>query len=364
MRKTIVKMAIVAALVAALPAAAADVKVELRRQAQEWIGSSVIADDGSGVVALASHSPRSSRLVSFTPAGAATEVRVPGIAVNAIQPLGSDRYFLSGAAEGHYAARVVQVSNGEVITLWDSSSLGESVTRNENAVVRVEASGTEWAALVPATGGRFSVLFGSVSDPASVTKHHFESAASFQGTPARGFSGGSYDMAMLGGPRGDAHVAVLLPTGSVYVVSPKSGVKAILTSSLGGGQLLWEPSAETLWVESGNAWSSFPVGKTILATKPAAAKPAMQRPVLVTKFEKRTGRPVAAFPLSGNSFALRTNDNGRAAIEIFTTADTSPRVVGLSDLPPAGIVKISPSARYLLTLPEGPKSNAIVITSL
>lgn len=361
MRKNIVTLMIAAALLAALPVAAADVKVELRRQAKEWIGSSVIADDGSGVVAVASHAPRYSRLVSFNKSGAATEVRVPGIAINAIEPLGKNRYFVSGAVDGHYAARVIEASKSGVVTLWDSASLGTSVTGNENAVVAVDGSGTEWAALVPSTGGRFSVLFGTVSGPVASATYHFESASSFKGAPPRGFSGGSYDLAMLNGPKGDTHAAVLMPSGSVFVVSAKSGLKTILTSPLGGGQLLWEPSTQTLWVESGDAWSSFPLAATIRESKEKTAKPSTKRPALTTKFERKSGRAVSAFPLSGGRFALRTNDSGRSALEIFPAADAAPQVIGLSDLPPAGIVKVSPGAKYLLALPEGPKSSTIVI---
>jgi hypothetical protein len=361
MRKTIVNVIIAAALLAALPIAAADVKVELRRQPQEWIGSSVIADDGSGVVAVASHAPRYSRLVSFNKSGAATELRVPGIAINAIEPLGRNRYFVSGAVNGHYAARVIETSKSGATTVWDSTSLGEKVTRNEYAVVAVDATGAEWAALAPAAGGRFSVLFGSTSGSAAGAQYHFESAATFQGSRPRGFSGGSYDLAMLNGPRGDAHVAVLLPTGSVYVVSAKSGLKTILTSPLGGAQLLWEPSTQTLWVQSGEAWSSFPLAATIRESKEKTAKPALKRASLTTKFERKSGRAVSAFPLSGGRFALRTNHDGRSAIEIFTAADATPQIIGLSDVPPTGIVKVSPGAKYLLALPEGPKSNSVVI---
>lgn len=362
MRKNIMNLMIAAALLAALPVAAADVKVNLRLQPKEWIGSSVIADDGSGVIAVASHAPRYSRLVSFDKSGAATELRVPGIAINALQPLGRNRYFISGAVDGHYAARVIETSKNGVATVWDSSSLGDAVTRNEDAVVAVDATGTEWAALVPSAGGRFSVLFGSVAGGSTaVAKHHFESGASFKGAAPRGYSGGSFDLAMLDGPRGDAHVAILIPTGSVYVVSAKSGLKTILTSPLGGGELLWEPSTRTLWVESGDAWSSFPLAETIRTPKQAAAKPALKRPALTTKFDRRSGRAVTAFPLTGGRFALRTNDGGRSAIELFTAADAQPQVIGLSDLPPTGIVKVSPSARYLLTLPQGPKSSAAVI---
>ena len=362
MRTQVMKLMIAAALLGSLPLAA-DVKVDLRRQAQEWIGSSVIADDGSGVVAVASHSPRYSRIVSFNKSGAASELRVPGLAINAIEPLGRNRYFVSGAAGGHYTARVIEASKGGsgVVTVWDSASLGSAVTGNENAVVAVDASGAEWTALVPSTNGKFSVLFGSVPGTAAEMQYHFESGSSFKGAPARGFSGGSYDLAMLNAPRGDAHAAVLTPSGSVYVVSAKSGLKAVLTSPLGGGQLLWEPSTQTLWVESGDAWSSFPLAATIREQKEKTAKPAVQRASLTTKFDRRSGRAVSAFPLSGGRFALRTNNGGRSSIEIFTAADATPQVIGLSDIPQTGIVKISPSARYLLALPDGPKSNAILI---
>jgi hypothetical protein len=311
-----------AALLIALPVAAG-VQVELRRQPAEWIGSSVIADDGSGVVAVASHSPRSSRLVSFDKSGAATELRVPGIAINAIRPLRRNRYFVSGATEGHYTARVIEASKSGVVTVWDSASLGDAVTKNEDAVVAADASGVEWTALVPSAGDRFSVLFGSVSHPVATATYHFESVASFKGTPPRGFSGGSYDLAMLDGPRRDAHVAVLMPNGSVYVVSAKSGLKAILTSPLGGGQLLWEPSTQTLWLESGDTWSSFPLAATIRESKEKTAKPSMKRASLTT--------------------------------------ESIPQVIGFSDRAPTGIVKVSPSTKYLLVLPEGPKSNAVVI---
>jgi hypothetical protein len=361
MRSNVMNMMIAAVLLGAFPIAAADVKVELGRQGKEWIGSSVIGDDGSGVVALASHSPRYSRLVSFDKSGAATELRVPGIAINSIELLGKNRYFISGATDGHYTARIIEAAKSGVVTVWDSASLGETVTRNENAVVAVDSSGTQWTALVPSTGGRFSVLFGSISSPAPAMTHHFESSGAFKGTPAPGFSGGSYDLAMLNGPRGDAHVAVLTPNGSVHVVSANSGLKAILTSPLGGGRLLWEPSTQTLWVESGAAWSSFPLAATIREPKEKTAKPALKRASLTTKFDRRSGRAVSAFPLSGGRFALRTNHDGRSAIEIFTAADAVPQVIGLSDLAPTGIIKISPSARYLLALPEGPKSNAILI---
>lgn len=360
MSKNIVNAVIAAVLLIALPLAAADVKVDLRLQAKEWIGSSAIADDGSGVVAVASHAPRYSRLVSFDKSGAATELRVPGIAINAIEPLGRNRYFISGAVDGHYAARVIEASAKGVVTVWDSSSLGETVARNEEAVVAVDGTGTEWAALVPSANGRFSVLFGGVSG-ASGPKYHFEHGATFKGTPARGFSGGSYDLAMLNGPRGDAHAAVLTPSGSVYVVSAKSGLKTILTSPLGGGELLWEPSTQTLWVESGEAWSSFPLAETIRTPKEKTAKATLKRAALTTKFDRKIGRTVSAFPVSGGRVALRTNDGGRSAIEIFAAPDAAPQVIGLSGLPPTGIVRISPSARYLLALPGGPKSNAIVI---
>ena len=360
MRRNIMSVMIAASLLGASPSAA-DVKVDLRRQAQEWIGSSVIADDGSGVVAVVSPSPRYSRLVQFDKTGAATELRIPGITVNAIQPVGKDRFFISGAAGGHYTARVIEASKGGVVTVWDSVKLGDAVTRNENAVVAVNANGTEWTALVPSTGGRFSVLFGSTSRSVADLQHHFEGSASYKGTPPQGFSGGSYDLAMLGGPRGDAHAAVLMPNGSVYVVSAKSGLETILSSPLGGGQLLWEPSTQTLWVESGDAWSSFPLAATIRESKEKSGKPALKRPSLTTKFDHKSGRAVSAFPLGDGRFALRTNHDGRSAIEIFTSADAVPQVIGLSDVLPAGIVKLSPNARYLLAYPEGPKSNAILI---
>lgn len=152
-----------------------------------------------------------------------------------------------------------------------------------------------------------------------------------------------------------------MPTGSVYVVSAKSGLKTILTSPHGGGELLWEPSTQTLWVESGDTWSSFPLAETIRTAKAPAAKPALKRPALTTRFDRRSGRAVTAFPLTGGRFALRTNDGGRSALELFTAADAAPQMIGLSDLPPAGIVRVSPGARYLLTLPQGSKSNAAAI---
>jgi hypothetical protein len=129
---------------------------------------------------------------------------------------------------------------------------------------------------------------------------------------------------MLDGPRGDTHAAVLMPNGNVYVVSAKSGLKAILTSPLGGGRLLWERSTQTLWVESGDRWSSFPLAATIREPKETTARPALQQ----------------------------------AAI---TAAGAVPQVIALSDVAPDAIVKVSPSAKYLLVLPEGPKSNAAVI---
>jgi hypothetical protein len=114
-----------------------------------------------------------------------------------------------------------------------------------------------------------------------------------------------------------------MPNGNVYVVSAKSGLKAILTSPLGGGRLLWEPSTETLWVESGDRWSSFPLAATI-------------------REKKETAKP-----------ALR-----HAAV---TAADVVPQAIALSNAASDGIVKVSPGAKYLLVLPEGPKSNAAVI---
>lgn len=351
------KAIIAAVLLTVLPASAADVKIELRRQAHEWIGASVIADDGSGVVALASHSPRYSRLLSFDKSGAVTDLRVPGIAINSIERLGRNRYFVSGAAGGHFTARIVEASKSGVSTVWDAVRLGAALTANEDAVVAVDRSGTDWTALVPSSGGRFSVLFGSVPGSMPEMRHHFESGSSFKGKPGRGFTGGSYDLAMLNGPRGDAHVAVLTPTGSVYVVSAKSGLKAILTSPIGGGQLLWEPTAQTLWVESGDAWAAFPLATTIGESKEKTASPAMQRAALTTRFDRRNGRAVTAFPLSGGRFALRTNDAGRSAVEIFAGPDDVPQVIELSGLKPTGIVKVSPGAKYLLVLPDGPKSN-------
>lgn len=70
---------------------------------------------------------------------------------------------------------------------------------------------------------------------------------------------------------------------------------------------------------------------------------------------------VASFPLSGGRLALRTIDAGRSAIEIFTALDAASQVIGLSDLKPAGIVRVSPGAKYLLILPDGAKSNMVVI---
>lgn len=171
------------------------------------------------------------------------------------------------------------------------------------------------------------MLFGSTSRPTADLQHHFEGSASYKGTPPRGFSGGSYDLAMLDGPRGDAHAAVLMPNGSVYVVSAESGLEAILTSPLGGGQLLWEPSTRTLWVESGDAWSSFPLAATIRESKEKSGKPALKRASLTTKFDRKSGRAVTAFPLSDGRFALRTNTNGRSALEIFTAAGAVPQVI-------------------------------------
>jgi hypothetical protein len=358
MRTNNMKLMLAALLLGALPLAA-DLKIDLHRQTQEWIGASVIADDGSGVIAIASHSPRYSRIVSFDPAGAASEVRVSGLAINAIEPLSRNRYFASGAVDGHYAARVIEVSKSGVVTVWDSAGLGDTVTRNENAVV--DTDGAEWTALVPSTSGTFSVLFGNVPGAAAEAQYHFESGASFHGAPARGFSGGSYDLAMLNAPRGDTHAAVLTPSGSVFVVSAKSGLKAVLHSPLGGGRLLWDSSTQTLWVESGDAWSSFPLAATISRQKEKTAKPVVQRPALTTKFDRRSGPATGAFPLSGGRFALRTTNGGRSSIEIFTAADAIPQVIGLPDVPPTGIVKISAGARYLLALPDGPKGDAILI---
>lgn len=156
----------------------------------------------------------------------------------------------------------------------------------------------------------------------------------------------------------------MLPSGSVYVVSARSGVKAVLSSPIGGAELLWEPSAKILWVESGDAWSSFPLADVLGTPKEKAERPAIQRANLTTKFARRKARAVSAFPLSGGRFALRTSDGGASSIEIFSAPDGDPQVIGLPNLAPSGIVKVSPNATYVLTLPEGPKSNAFVIGTL
>lgn len=199
MRSNLCGFVVAVTIASALSMSGADVRIPLPRQNDEWIGSSFISNDGSGAVVLASHAPRYSRLVSFDKSGATSETKIPGIAINAIEPVGGNRYFISGAIDSHYVARLIETTPTGISTLWDSTTLGQAVTRNENAVVAMDRTGNEWTALVPSVGGRFSVLFGSTSNAEAAARHDFESKTSFQGKPGSGSSGGSYDVKMLGG---------------------------------------------------------------------------------------------------------------------------------------------------------------------
>lgn len=340
---------------------AADVTIPVNLKAKEWIGASLIEDDGSGAIIVTSPAPRASRAIRFDARGKATEVGVAGISINSIQPLGGNRYFVRGGVgsgkDAHYAARIVDLATGA--TSWDSSKLVAST--NENAVTAVDARGEHWAALVPTSSTRFTVLFGAVSKNAPTMKYHFESQATFGQGPSGQFTGGSWDLAVLDGRGADTHVAVLTPHGSVYIVSAESGTKTILSPERGGGQLLWEQTTRTLWVESGESWSAFPLAATVDRQKAKTAAPASGRAALVTSFALKSGRAASAFPLSGGRFALRTRNLGQSAVEIFSTHDAAPQIVPLPDLPAEGIVKVSRGGRAILTLRNGPRSAAAVV---
>jgi hypothetical protein len=340
---------------------AADVTIPVKLKANEWIGASLIEDDGSGTIIVTSPAPRASRVIRFDARGKATEVGVAGVSINSIQPLGGNRYFIRGGVgsgkDAHYAARIVDLATGA--TSWDSSKLVAST--NENAVTAVDAKGEHWAALVPTSLTRFSVLFGGVSANGATMKYHFENEATFGAGPSAQFTGGSWDLAVLGGRAGDTHVAVLTPQGSVYIVSAESGTKAILSPERGGGQLLWEQSTRTLWVESGESWSAFPLADTLDRQKAKTAAPASGRATVTTSFDRKHGSASSAFPLTGGRFALRTRSNGESAVEIFSAHDAAPQVVPLPGIPEEAIVKVSSGGRAILTLPNGPRSAAAVV---
>lgn len=359
MRVAITTTLIIAALTTG--SLAADVTIPVKLKANEWIGASLIEDDGSGTIVVTSPTPRASRVIRFDPRGKTTEVGVAGISMNSIQPLGGNRYFVRGGVgsgkDAHYAARIVDLATGA--TSWDSSKLIPST--NENAVAAVDAKGEHWAALVPTSSTRFTVLFGAVSGNAATMKYHFENQATFGAGPSAQFTGGSWDLAVLGGRAGDTHVAVLTPQGSVYVVSAESGTKTILSPERGGGQLLWELSTRTLWVESGESWSAFPLSDAIDRQKAKTAAPASGRATVTTSFDRKHGRASSAFPLTGGRFALRTRNGGESAVEIFSAHDAIPQVVPLPGIPEQAIVKVSRGGRAILTLPNGPRSAAAVI---
>ncbi|HEX2060786.1 MAG TPA: hypothetical protein VHK90_08590 [Thermoanaerobaculia bacterium] len=303
--------------------ATADVRIAVDPRPNEWIGASVVAVDGSGAVVMTSGSPRVSRLIRFDARGNKSETRIDGISVNALQPAGNDRFFIRGAigsgADARYVARLIRLTNGSLVTLWDSATLGSRVTRNEDAVVTLDPTGEWWSALVPSSSRRFAVLFGKTSAEDATMTYHVENETRFVNAPPAGFTGGSWELVSLGG----THAAALTPQGSVYIVSADDGVKTILSPERGGGHLEWDAATQTLWVESGKTWTAFALQDTLARRKEKTAKPGTTHASATTSQRPGPARPAG--------------------------------------LPPGATVSVSPGGRAMLILPSGPRSREVIV---
>ncbi|HEX9981667.1 MAG TPA: hypothetical protein VGF69_00250 [Thermoanaerobaculia bacterium] len=352
---------------AILAAASPDRTIPFAKNDKEWVSATLLRDDGSGIVVVAGNQPRHGRFVLFDAAGRSRTVTLEGMSVNAIAPVGEgSRYFISGAVgtgdEAGYYARLVDIRNDRIETIWDSSVLGAALSRAE-PVLEIDRTGRQWAVLTRKGNSGFTLRTGSPSSKhgGRKTDINFQSHGTPGPLPPR-FAADAIDVEFVDSNPADPTVAVL-HRGRVYLVSMTSGgIRAVLQPPRGGNVLRWDAPAQTLWVEASAEWSSFDL-RELLAKGGRANAP--RQPDAVTTFAGRARHAVQGFPLGNGRFALQTRENGAVALELFDGPASEGRSLLLPEVASdGGLVYVSPAGKAALLLPQGVFSNRAIVKPL
>lgn len=333
---------VISFLIAAV--ASADVQIPLQLRPSEWIGAQWISDDGSGLLAVTSHSPRSTRLLHFARGSVVRQTAVGDLAINQLRPVAGG-LFVSGAtlrgATAAYAHRLIRLRDGGHDVVWDASTLRGDVV-GPDSHVKVSSDARFWVSAVE-TGHGFNVAVGKIGSNVPQRTHRFK-VARVPTTPP-GMVADAFAVEFIG--TGTASVAVLW-RGRVYAFSDQSNEARLLTPRWGGSSLAYDSRANILWVNTSDTVTAFELplqqGQHGRAIEP-----------------QRTARFTGARdarPLSNGLVAVRSESHLSLA-----RADGS-RVATVVELPRNGSFAVSPSGSEVLILPQGPKSSMAVVRTV
>jgi hypothetical protein len=325
--------------------ASADVQIPLQLGPSEWVGAQFINDDASGLLAVTTHSPRSTRLLQFRGGSVVRETAVGDLAINQLRPVAGGMLFVSGAtlrgSTAAYAHRLIRLRDGGYDVLWDASTLRGDLAGPDRHI-KVSPDARFWVSAVE-TGDGFNVAVGKIGSSVPQRTHRFKVAR----VPTRpaGIVADAFGVEFI--DTATPSVAVLW-RGRAYAFSDRSEEARLLLPPSGGSSLAYDSRANVLWLNTSRAVTGFE-----LPLRPAPHGRAIQ-PQRVARF---TGAREAR-PLSNGLIAVRSESH------LSLARPDGSRVATVAELPRTGSFAISPSGSAALILPHGPKSSMAVVRSV
>lgn len=312
--------------------------VDLGLRPGEFIGAAQVLDDGSAVLAVASQSPRQSRLVRIGLSGQAESVPVDGVAINHLQLVGPERYFVGGATANGYAHRLIGVSGGRESVLWDSTSLPASLRQGEY-ILRVDAAAKRWGSAV-VRGDTLAFSWGTIGAARPAATMTIESKVTGRFPPRFVFD--ATDIVFRG------QDAAVLWQGRVYLADLATArVDEVLSPSSGGAELHYDTTTGTIWV-GGNEWVAYD-----LRTPRSGAQRRAERTVAAD----RAGWSAV---LSGGRIAQLDRD-GMRSVTILDARGRTESTLRLPNATQFSVVRVSETGRAILVEPEGPRGSTVEI---
>lgn len=346
------------ALVMTTSVVAADVQIRIGQQPKEWIGASMIEDDGSGIIAVKNVNAKSARLLHFDSKGNVQSAVIPDMAVNHLKRLTDGTLFIGGARERGsrviYDFRIVRLRNGRYETLWEASSLSaHGFEEGAGVDIDVSPDGKRWAMTSQKRRG-YRLAIGDVGKTEPLIDYDF-TLDSNSGKRPRGFVDDAFDVEFVST---DSPTVAVLRSGKVWVFSGKQESPLLLTPFQGGSSLSFDPQTNKLWVNTTAILSAFDGSALGAATDITRGV----QPSSIVQFDSKA-RQIFALTNGDVILVKRVGDGSEVVFvhgaDATTAVEDKHRFIASSPL--HGSVAVSPSGSAVLLMPKGPASDAVTV---
>jgi hypothetical protein len=330
-------------------------------KASEHISASAVNDDGSVVLALTSPRASSSRLTIFNSVGASSERKIADMRINRVTALSPTSLFVGGSAPGSgYSFRLLNVSQSDVTTVWDSANL--SIGKRDHMAVP-SADGRLWAAVQPSRG-KLVVMIGAFPK--------YEPSLTVEIAPNRDVAkelhlDSEYASAVfLNSDAARPFLAVQWLGASYLIQQPASGagsaIREVLATPHGPvTRAQWDALSGMLWLKSRGTWSAYD-----LSTPDGGGL----RLSLEISPDLLGREPLDIVPLAAGRIGITTNrpnsDGKEMHVATFNRAVARPSVAVVSSaaIPPYRHSVTSNGGHRILGFPEGPMSKTVVVHTI